>query len=229
MTTDQVVVGIRSGVKPTNLFAPDTSTGISEHPCAAELRQWTREHLCRPHPNLGRPGPVCPYIGQAISREFLWAAYFDGRHVDAERITAIADDLYDLFPVLPPVTEPDSVFKAVLAVFPDLTDYSDLDAVQNDQKTRFVEKGLMIGQFYPGCTVAGLRNPAFPALNAPLPMLAVRHMAPTDFLFLNTRHEWIDTYLKIFAPDIPGFIASTMSDRLVQTPDVPSGTPSAPN
>lgn len=219
MTTDQVAVGIRSGIEPTNLFATDTSRDVPEHSCAAELRRWTREHLCRPHPDLGRPGPVCPYISHAISHEFLWAAYFEGSRVDAERIMAIVDDLFDLFPALPPTTKPDSVFKAVLAVFPDLTDFADLDAVQRDQKTRFVEKGLMLGQFYPGCTIAGLRNPAFPALDAPLPMLAVRHMAPTDYLFLNTRHEWIDTYLKIFAPDIPGFITTTMADRLVQTPD----------
>lgn len=216
MTIDQVVIGIRSGVEPTNLFAPDTATGVPEPACAAELRRWTREHLCRPHQDLGRPGPVCPYISQAIAREFLWAAYIEGSRVDAERLTGIVDDLYDVFPSLPPATEPDSTFKAVLAVFPDLTDYADLDVVQNDQKTRFVNKGLMLGQFYPGCTMAGLRNPAFPALDAPLPMLAVRHMAPTDFLFLDSRREWIDAYLKIFAPDIPGFIASTMSERLLQ-------------
>ncbi|WP_051028056.1 DUF6875 domain-containing protein [Nocardia higoensis] len=222
MTNDHVVVRTRSGVEPTKLFTTDTPPAVPEHPCAAELRQWTREHLCRPHPDLGRPGPVCPYISHSIAHEFLWAAYFEGRRIDAERITAIVDDLYDLFPTLPPTTQPDATFKAVLAVFPDLTEYTDLDVVQRDQKTRFVREGLMLGQFYPGCTMAGLRNPAFPALDAPLPMLAVRHMAATDFLFLDSRHEWLEAYLAIFAPAIPKFIATTMADRLLQTPDAPN-------
>ncbi|WP_328400534.1 DUF6875 domain-containing protein [Nocardia sp. NBC_00403] len=219
------LIGTRTGVEPSNLFALDPATGATEHPNAAELRRWTREYLCQPHPALGRPGPVCPYTGHAMERRYLWVVFIDGRYIDIERLTAIVDDLYELFPALPPRDEPDSKFKAVLAVFPDITEYADIETVQQDQKTRFVEKGLMIGQFYPGCTFPGLHNPAFPALDAPLPILAVRHMAPTDFPFLNTRHEWIDTYLRLFAPDLPEFITSTISHKLVQTPDAGEGTP----
>lgn len=219
MTTDRIV-GTRSGVEPVNLFAPDPGTpGSAAHPCAAELRQWTREYLCRPHPDLGRSGPVCPYTGRAIANHSLWAAFIEGRSIDTEQLTAVVDDMFDLFPVLPPRDEPDSKLKAVLAVFPDLTEYADIDAIQHEQKSRFVEMGLMLGQFYPGCTTPGLHNPDFPALDAPLPMLAVRYMAPTDFPFLSTRHEWMDSYLKLFAPTIPKFITSTMSDRLVQPTD----------
>ncbi|WP_051182671.1 DUF6875 domain-containing protein [Nocardia vinacea] len=217
------IVGTRSGIEPVNLFALDPTTHIDLHPHAAELRRWTCEYLCRPHPDLGRSGPVCPYTSHAIANQSLWAAFFGGPSVGAERLIAIIDDLYDMFPALPPQDEPECKFKAVLAVFPNLTDYADIDAVQHDQKSRFVAKGLMLGQFYPGCTVPGLRNPAFPALDAPLPMLAIRHMAATDFPFLSSRHEWVDSYLKIFAPAIPKFITSAMSDRLVQTTDASDG------
>ncbi|MGQ4600557.1 DUF6875 domain-containing protein [Nocardia sp. R6R-6] len=220
MNTDRIA-GTRTGVAPANLFAPDVATGADLHPRAAELRRWALEYLCQPHPDLGRPGPVCPYTSRAIAQRCLWASFIPGRDIHRERITAIVDDLYDLFPALPPRDEPDSKLKAVLAVFPDLTEYADIETVQHDQKTRFVERGLMVGQFYPGCTVPGLRNPGFPALDAPLPMLAIRHMAPTDFPFLSTRHEWVDFYLKLFAPAIPRFIATTMSDRLVRAPDAP--------
>ncbi|WP_433192893.1 DUF6875 domain-containing protein [Nocardia sp. CA-107356] len=217
MTTSQIV-GTRSGVEPVNLFATDEATRSAMHPCAAELQRWTVEYLCRPHPELGRTGAVCPYTNRAVRNQFIWAA-FDSRSIDADRIAAIIDDLYDLFPALPPQGEPDAKSKAVLAVFPNLTEYSDIDDIQQDQKSRFVEKGLMLGQFYPGCTTPGLHNPDFPALDAPLPMLAVRYMAPTDFPFLNTRHDWMDSYLKLFAPTIPKFITSTMADRLVQEPE----------
>ncbi|GGL11321.1 DUF6875 domain-containing protein [Nocardia jinanensis] len=218
MTTDRVV-GTRSGIEPANLFAPDPVSAAGEHPLATELRRWTTEYLCRPHSDLGRHGPVCPYMGHAITRRFLWAAFLGGRDFEVERIAAIVDDLYDMYPVLPPRDPPDSNFKAVLAVFPDLTDYTGIEAVQHDQKTRFVKQGLMLGQFYPGCRVAGLHNPDFPALDSPLPLLAVRHMVPTDFFFLNTRPEWIGTYLKTFAPAIPDFITTTMAGELAHIAD----------
>ncbi|WP_051133687.1 DUF6875 domain-containing protein [Nocardia paucivorans] len=220
MNTDRIL-GTRSGVEPTGLFAPDSETEAIEHPRAAELRRWARDYLCRPHPDLGRPGPVCPYTSHAIARRYLWAAFVDGCDIGVQRLEDIVDDLYDLFPSLPPRDPPDSQFKAVLAVFPDLTDHAAIDTVQRDLKTRFVDKGLMLGQFYPGCTYPGLHNPAFPALDAPLPMLAVRHMAPTDYPFLTSRPEWIDTYLRIFAPAIPGFVTTVMSGKLVQPLTVP--------
>jgi hypothetical protein len=227
MTIDGIT-GTRSGVQPTNLFSNDPATRAAEHPRATELRQWTREHLCRPHPDLGRAGPVCPYTGRAVAHQYLWVAFIEGRHIDTQRITAIVDDMNDLFPTLPPQHDPDAKLKAFLAVFPDLTEYTNIDTVQLEQKTRFVDKGLMIGQFYPGCTAPGLHNPAFPALDAPLPMLAIRHMAPTDFPFLNTRHEWIDTYLKIFAPAIPGFISNSIADKLLETPTTGTNTTTTP-
>lgn len=211
------MLGRRSGVKPVNLFAPESETGAAEDTPATELRRWAREHLCRPHPDLGRPGPVCPYMGHAIAHQYLWAVFVEGRDIGVRRIVDIVDDLNDLFPALPPRDPPDSQFRAVLAVFPDLTDHAALDTVARELKTGFVTRGLMLGQFYPGCTYSGLHNPAFPALDAPLPLLAVRHMAATDYPFLESRHEWIDAYLKIFAPAIPGFVTTAMSGRLART------------
>lgn len=224
MITDRVI-GRRTGIEPASLFAPDPVSAALEHPRTSDLRQWTVDYLCRPHPDLGRHGPVCPYMSHAVKRRFIWAAFFDGSAIEVERLAAIVDDLYEVFPALPPTEPPDSQFKAVLVVFPGVTDYTGIEAVQRDHKTRFVRDGLMLGQFYPGCTVAGLHNPAFPALDSPLPLLAVRHMVATDFLFLDTSHEWIDIYLRIFAPGIPEFITSAMADRLVHEPDIPQPEP----
>lgn len=213
--TDEII-GTRSGFKPMNLFSTDPAAHTAEHPLAVELRRWTREHLCQPHPDLGRTGPVCPYTGHAVAHEFLWAGFVRGREIGVTQLTAIVDDLNDLFAVLPPRHGPDDKFKAVLALFPDLTDYADIETVQHSQKTRFVDKGLMLGQFYPGCTAAGLHNPDFAALDAPIPLLAVRHMVPTDFPFLKTRKEWIEIYLRTFAPGLPGSLSKSLVDKLVE-------------
>ncbi|MBU3066397.1 hypothetical protein KO481_33360 [Nocardia sp. NEAU-G5] len=221
MNTTEEFIGSRSSVIPTRLFAVEPGTRADEHPRAEELRRWTVEYLCQPHPDLGRPGPVCPYTGRAVAGRYLWAAFIDGDEIDRTFITAVVDDMNDLFPQLPPEHQPESGLKAVLSVFPDLTRYDDLEAVQHSQKTKFVRQGLMLGQFYPGCTVAGLHNPHFPALDSPLPLLAVRHMAPTDFAFLETRPEWVEPYLEIFAPDIPSFLSHYLAGKLVERHEGP--------
>jgi hypothetical protein len=61
----------------------------------------------------------------------------------------------------------------------------------------------MIGQFYPGCEEPGIRNPVFRPLRSPLALLAIRYMVSSDFPFLAKKTEWIEEYLKKFAPSIP--------------------------
>ena len=68
--------------KPINLFAADWKPSRSEHPCAAELRRWIVEYLCQSHPDLGRPGPVCPYTRRAVASRYLWAAFIEGDEID---------------------------------------------------------------------------------------------------------------------------------------------------
>ncbi|PPJ33674.1 hypothetical protein C5E45_04890 [Nocardia nova] len=216
MNATDEFIGQRSGLRPTRLFATDSDTHVDEHPGAAQLRSWTVEYLCQPHPDLGRPGPVCPYTKHAVAGRFLWAAFIGGGEITPDFLTAVVGDMNDLFPLLPPEDEPDSRLKALLSVFPDLTRYDDLEAVQRSQKTEFVRHGLMLGQFYPGCTVAGLHNADFPALDSPLPLLAVRHMTPTDLAFLETRYEWVESYLGIFAPAMPTFLRHYLADKLVK-------------
>ena len=63
--------------------------------------------------------------------------------------------------------------------------------------------GLMIGQFYPGCDEAGIRNPDFRPLQSPIPLLAIRHMVNSDFPFLAGSVAWIEEYLRKFAPAVP--------------------------
>ena len=123
-------------------------------------------------------------------------------------MTEAVDEIFSAFPALPPTDGDDALLKAVLLVFPDVLDYSLIEEAQREGKSKFVQEGLMLGQFYPGCTTPGLRNKAFPALDAPLPILAVRNMVGSDFPFLAQRSEWVDAYLKKFAHQIPGPVRS---------------------
>ena len=197
----QRIVGTRSHIEFLNILDeeefdnPDRTMGV--------LRNWAQRYLTEPHQDLGRAGPVCPFTGPSLERRLFWAGIVQGDDIDFALMTKIAQDMADIFPSLSPSDGKDAIFKAILAIFPDLTDFSIIDAVQSNGKSTFINKGLMLGQFYPGCSRPGLWNDDFKPLDAPLPMLAVRHMVSTDYPFLTERSEWMAAYLKRFAPTVP--------------------------
>jgi hypothetical protein len=119
-------------------------------------------------------------------------------------LVGLLEEIAAAFPMLPPANGPESIYKAVVVVFPEVTEFGQIDAVQAECKTTFVERGLMVGQFYPGHQQGGLRNPYFKALDGPFAMLAVRHMVVTDYPFLCENEQWTDAYLARFTPEISG-------------------------
>lgn len=203
-----------TAVSLEKLFGTGTGTG-AEHPCSEVLRRWVCDYLTRPHADLGRSGPVCPFTHPSILRGLFWVGFIDGHDVDRQQMTEAVDEVFGAFPELPPVDGDDALLKAVLLVFPDVSDYSLIEEAQREGKSKFVREGLMLGQFYPGCTTPGLRNAAFPALDAPLPILAVRNMVGSDFPFLAQQSEWVDAYLKKFAHGVPGPIRSSITELVV--------------
>jgi hypothetical protein len=160
----------------------------------ATVRDWAENWLSKSHPDLGRTGAVCPYAGAAMKKSLFRVAFVRGNDLDHDKMVGLLDRIAADFPALPPANGPESIYKAVVVVFPDVTDYGQIDAVQAECKTTFVERGLMVGQFYPGHRQGGLRNPDFKALSGPFAMLAVRHMVVTDYPFLCEDAKWMAAY-----------------------------------
>jgi hypothetical protein len=168
------------------------------------VKHWAENWLSKSHPDLGRTGAVCPYAGTSIKKNLFRVAFVRGNNLDHNRMVSLLQEIAVAFPALPPADGPESIYKAVVVVFPDVAEFGQIDAVQDECKTAFVERGLMVGQFYPGHQQGGLRNPYFRALDGPFPMLAVRHMVVTDYPFLCENDKWMDAYVARFAPDNSG-------------------------
>ncbi|WP_428340891.1 DUF6875 domain-containing protein [Mycobacterium sp.] len=175
------------------------------------MQCWAEKWLSKSHPNLGRGGAICPFMETTIKKDLLRAAFLRGDHFDTDSLIGLLVKIAAAFPGLSPADGPDSNYKAVLMVFPELTDFGQLDAVQRQSKTAFVQRGLMIGQFYPGHQQGGLHNPNFQPLNAPLPMLAVRNMVVSDYPFLCGNEQWMAAYLSRFASGT--FVANSLGGR----------------
>ena len=173
-----------------------------------EFCSYLANFLAMPHPDLGRPGPVCPFVPIALNKELIRLTAAQRALTGKQEMASAMEALLDTFRAMPPVTEDpvagDAVYKTIIAVLNRLPRDSApalLDAVQSDLKPSFIRKGLMIGRFYPHAPGRGLHSVDFRPFDAPKPSFAVRHMTVFDTPFVIDRDENIVGYLARFGDE----------------------------
>lgn len=184
-----------------------------------EIVQWAEEFLCRSHPQLGREGAVCPYVRKSMVKNLMWIGMYQEKNAQIENVRNIILRYRDWFLDIEPRDDGEKQQKAILVLFPNILAQEAsgiIDKVQADLKPAFVDEGLMIGQFHVMCDEPGLRNPEFRPLRSPIPLIAIRHMVPTDFPFLKHDRRFVAAYLRTCACSIPkklqGMVESAMRE-----------------
>lgn len=193
----------RTGSQTGLVFSPLSTPSLSGPSHVHAVYDWVNNFLSQPHPALGRKGDVCPYTAGSVQSCNFWIAEVDHSNLTVATAQVLLEDALEVFEGIAAHGATDPKLVTTLIVMPHVTNFEAVDAVQHSMKNVFVSKGLMIGQFYPGCEEPGLWNSAFRPLDAPYPMLAIRHMVPSDFPFLIKDVEWTKAYLKRFAPALP--------------------------
>lgn len=176
---------LRAGVGLTRGAVPDFVT----HSRAAEIdavHAWVRDYLGRPHPELGRKGPVCPFAVSALQDDGLWVTFDEGidgkspwrlrrallRYADTYASRARASlhpDLTALMVILPRVPR---------------ERYARLDEMHAEMKTMLMTSDVMVSVVHPDSTRPALWNARFHVLRAPFPAFAFRTMDVRDILFV---------------------------------------------
>jgi SAM-dependent methyltransferase len=165
----------------------------SGDPVFREIVAWIGTFLCAPHAELGRAGDVCPFAKTALTKravEFFRTACTDAKSLEEDMRQHLLEfeqgdrtDIYRCRLIVP--TRMDDPASAV-------------QSVQRALKPWFVERHLMIGQFYQDCDEPGLWNKDFRPLRTPVPLLAIRNMVPTDVAFLYHDASYLRSYLDKF-------------------------------
>lgn len=171
---------------------------------------WARDYLCRPHPDLGRRGPVCPYARAALDRKMLYLAVCPGDGTDRDRVLATVRGYREWFEEFGehgelgepgPLRQPHLL--TFLILFPDVAPARAAEVIEGAQrrlKAEHVDRGLMIGEFHDGPPAApGLWNTEFRPLRSPVPLLAIRRMVPSDLPFLRHDPRLVAAYQAQFA------------------------------
>jgi hypothetical protein len=169
---------------------------------ANEILEWARTFLMAENPEVKRPystnQAVCPFVRESVGTNSFYLAFQPCIGAEERQIRSILLEYIDEFRRLPPFDPHLQHKKCLLVVFPDIPESQAnvLDIVHENAKTRFVEAGLMIGQFHPRCDVRGIHNSAFRAARGPYPLVAIRNMEVHDIVFLSDwKHlDWFAEY-----------------------------------
>jgi hypothetical protein len=169
---------------------------------------YLREFLARSHPLLGRAGPTCPFVPKALKLGSMRLAVIPGVP-PAHQMAQLVKGFIRRFEATEPQRGPTAVYKALLLLFPDVPLSAApevIDGTQNALKEDFVARGaraappetpavlwpwshrlagLMLGEFHMLNNSPGLHSASFFPLRTLCPSLAIRHMAPTDLVFLS--------------------------------------------
>jgi hypothetical protein len=161
---------------------------------------WIRTFLMRPHPNLGRPGVVCPYIKPAIDESLLYLTVARMQDPESEQeIDSELNLISDIYQEMEPKEGDLAVYRCIITLFPETP-----EAMFNDPpylgelKTRMMRKDITIGQFFPETdTKARLKSKFFP-IEDPVAMYVMRGFFDFDWVFIHRETEWRKIYIEKF-------------------------------
>ncbi|WP_370638904.1 DUF6875 domain-containing protein [Croceicoccus sp. Ery5] len=157
------------------------------HQAMAKMACFVSQKLASKHADLGRAGPVCPFARRGAASGGIRFADCTAGPDDEAQITGLMTKVRDEFLEWGEKSGIPPMLRAYVVTFSALGGAKDAAMIENVQKRLkpdYVERGLMIGQFYPGCEESGIRNPDFRPLDAPVISLAVRFMALADAPFM---------------------------------------------
>ena len=169
------------------------------------LADWILGFVAQPHPNVGRSGPVCPATPPAIRQGTFYCAMSSRSPHETDALEAEILDLLDFVEALEPREGRAAELRTVTIALPAWLELgSDVGAainrVHQKLKPRFVDRGFMLGEFYPGHPSPGIRNSTFRPLASPMPAFVIRPMVALDLIFLATNTAYLETYFKRFGP-----------------------------
>ena len=179
----------------TNLFLLEDLEDVGKTSELAEsdldtlhaVADWIKTFVVRPHKDLGRAGPVCPFVPEALERKTLWLAPEQIADLEVPAVVELINGYQRLFLDAQPTDGDDATYKVIVVVFTDLS--ADRaqgvfdDVLQHLAVPSYVEDGIVFGPFYEGHEGTAIYNSSFRPFRSPVPFLFVRHGVISDWKF----------------------------------------------
>lgn len=194
----------------TNLFLIQDLEDVSRTGQLAEsdlsalhtVADWIKTFVARPNKDLGRAGPVCPFLPGALERMTLSLAPEQIADRGVPDVVQLVNGYKSLFLRADPIEGDDAIYKAFVVVFTDVSadrakDSMD-EVLQLLADSSYVEDGVVLGEFYEGNEAAAIYNPSFRPFTPPVPFLLMRNTVISDWKFFLDSEDWLNKWARRF-------------------------------
>jgi hypothetical protein len=166
------------------------------------VADWIKAYVSRPQKDLGRDGPVCPFVPAALERKTLWLAPEQIGDRGVPEVVELMDSYRRLFLDTEPTDGGDAGYKVIVVVFTDLV----ADRAQGvfervlEQLAvpSYAEDGIIFGPFYEGNEGTAIYNASFRPFQSPVPFLFVRRTVVSDWKFFVDDDNWLGLWARRF-------------------------------
>ena len=164
------------------------------------VADWITTFLVRPHEDLGRAGPVCPFVPGSLERSTLWLA---PERIGSRTVADIVDlvrSYQSLFLGTQPTDGDGVIYKSIVLVFTDLSadrarEFFD-DVLHDLAVPSYVERGFVMGGFYEGNEGTAIYNSSFHPFTSPVPLLLIRQAVISDWMFFLDDDAWLTRWVQ---------------------------------
>jgi hypothetical protein len=162
------------------------------------VADWIKSFVVRPHKDLGRDGPVCPFVPEALERKTHWLASEHIADRSVPDVVQLINRYKTQFLHTHPIDGDGTNYKVIVVVFTDLpADRAQRvfdDVLQQLAVPSYVEDGILFGPFYEGNEGTAIYNSGFRPFQSPVPFLFVRHGVISDWKFFLDDDDWLNRW-----------------------------------
>ena len=193
-------------VQTTNLFLLEdlddsgrtSALARSDVEALRATAEWIKDYVIKPHQDLGRAGPVCPFVPRSLERRVLWLAPEHVGDRDAPGVAEVISNYRRLLLDTQRDDDEDVAHEVIVVVFPDLSaDRAQVvfdDVLQRLAVPQYAESGIVFGPFYAGHQGTAIYNSSFHPFRSPVPFMFLRHGVVGDWKFFLDNAELFDAW-----------------------------------
>jgi hypothetical protein len=166
------------------------------------VADWIKTYVVRPHEDLGRAGPVCPFVPAALERRTLWLAPEQIADQSASAVVELMSSYTRRFLDTQPTDGDDAKYKVIVVVFTDLpADHAQGvfdDVLQHLAVPSYAEHGILFGPFHERFEGTAIYNSNFRPFQSPVPFLFVRQGVISDWKFFLDNDDLFNLWARRF-------------------------------
>ena len=151
------------------------------------VADWIKAFVIRPNDELGRPGPVCPFVPVSLERKTLWLAPQQIADRSEQQVVDVMDRYRRLLLAASPADGGDATYQVIVVVFPDLPAERAAGVfggvLQSLAVPAYTQDEILFGPYYPGNQTPAIHNAGFHPFSSPVPFMFVRHGVVGDWEF----------------------------------------------